>query len=60
MNALSLFFTSADKTDIRLITRYYEPFLESINIEGIYNEWYLENNRFLNDKKIVSVKRSSS
>ena len=60
MNALSLFFTSADKTDIRLITRYYEPFLESINIEGIYNEWYLENNRFSRDKKIVSVKRSSS
>ena len=45
-------FTDDTKEDFKLVTYFYDPSMKSI--KGVYDEFIVENTRFLLDKKIVS------
>jgi hypothetical protein len=48
-----LAFTDETEKDFRLVTYFYDPAMGSVS--AIYDEWRVENSRFMLDKKIVSV-----
>lgn len=51
-DSLYLAYTDNTKTNLRLISREYDPSMQ--NIHAVYYEWQFTNNRLLLEKKVVS------